>query len=151
MDPSMPRSIGIYDTQRFSLRRWTPMPMVDSALVYFGDSGAGPMLTSSLQQAGHGSSSSSSLYQQTNVPVEYSGSVSSANTLQQRATSVEASEDHEYHDAGLEEKWMNYQRQLGTVFQDVKDGSLESAAETLLSLSTWLLTQAADLGTCFRR
>jgi len=32
------------------------------------------------------------------------------------------------------------------VFQDVKGGSLESAAETLLSLSNWLLTQVADLG-----
>ena len=64
---------------------------------------------------------------------------------------MEASEDHEYHDAGLAEKWLNYQRQLGTVFQDVKGGSLESAAETLLSLSNWLLTQVADLGTSFRR
>ena len=57
-----------------------------------------------------------------------------------------AAQDRRDHDAALGERWINYQRQLGTVFQDVKAGSLESAAETLLSLSNWLLTQVTDLG-----
>ncbi|UNI19097.1 hypothetical protein JDV02_005313 [Purpureocillium takamizusanense] len=141
-------STPVYDTQQFAQRQQAAMQMMtsDVASTYFGSSDAGSAPSSSLQQAsGHGSSSSG-LYQQSNAPVGYGGGISNVTAMQQPAAGVGASENHEYHDTGLEEKWMNYQRQLGTVFQDVKAGSLESAAETLLSLSNWLLTQVADLG-----
>lgn len=55
-------------------------------------------------------------------------------------------EENDYADGALEEKWVNYQRQLGTIFQDIASGSLEAASETLLGISAWLLTQVKDLG-----
>jgi hypothetical protein len=59
---------------------------------------------------------------------------------------VSMTEDHEYAEGALEEKWVSYQRQLGSIFQDIFNGSLESASETLLSVTSWLLSQVADLG-----
>jgi hypothetical protein len=46
----------------------------------------------------------------------------------------------------LEEKWVSYQRQLGSIFEEILNWSLESASETLLSVTSWLLSQVADLG-----
>lgn len=60
-------------------------------------------------------------------------------------------EDYEHSDGTLEEKWVNYQRQLGTIFQEIMNGSLESASETLLSVTSWLLSQVADLGMYCRK
>ncbi|KAF4455926.1 hypothetical protein F53441_1864 [Fusarium austroafricanum] len=40
----------------------------------------------------------------------------------------------------------SYQRQLGSIFQEIVNGSLEGASETLLSVTSWLLSQVADLG-----
>lgn len=76
--------------------------------------------------------------------------MSGVNTVQQTPTNADVSmtEENEYSDGALEEKWINYQRQLGSVFQDILSGSLESASETLISISGWLLSQVVDLGTC---
>lgn len=147
----------VYDTQPFTQRQQqTSMSMMapDVASTYFG-SEAGGAAPSSLQHAGQGSGAASGEYQQQGGHMNYSGSMSSVNSMQQQQQQQQqgaagansaASEGHDYRDAALEEKWLNYQRQLGTVFQDVKNGSLESASETLLALSSWLLTQVTDLG-----
>jgi hypothetical protein len=58
-----------------------------------------------------------------------------------------AREQPDYSETALEEKWISYQRQLGTVFQNITNGALESASETLLTISDWLLSQVLDLGT----
>lgn len=45
-----------------------------------------------------------------------------------------------------EEKWQGYQRRLAKVFQRITEGNLETAADELLSLSFWLLSQVEELG-----
>lgn len=144
----------VYDAQQFTQRQQAAMQMMapDVASTYFS-SEAGATATPGIQHSAQSSSASSSVYQQHTAPLNYAGGMSSVNTMQQQQQQQQAganaavSEDHDYHDAALAEKWVNYQRQLGAVYQDVKTGSLERASETLLSLSNWLLTQVADLGT----
>lgn len=45
-----------------------------------------------------------------------------------------------------EEKWQGYQRRLAKVFKRITEGNLETAADELLSLSFWLLSQVEELG-----
>ncbi|KAM4056041.1 hypothetical protein HRG_002965 [Hirsutella rhossiliensis] len=137
----------VYDTQPFAQRQQqTAMPMMapDVASTYFG-SEAGAAATSGLQHAGQGTSASTGEYQQQGAHMSYPGNINAMQQQGAAGANAGAAEGHEYRDAALEEKWLNYQRQLGTVFQDIKNGSLESASETLLGLSNWLLTQVADL------
>ncbi|POR33345.1 Uncharacterized protein TPAR_06474 [Tolypocladium paradoxum] len=142
----------VYDAQQFTQRQQAAMQMMapDVASTYFS-SEAGATATPGMQHSAQSSSASSGVYQQHTAPLNYAGSMSSVHTMQQQqpptGASAAVSEDHDYHDAALAEKWVDYQRQLGAVFQDVKNGSLERASETLLSLSNWLLTRVADLGT----
>ena len=144
-------STPVYDTQQFAQRQQAAMQLMtsDGASSYFG-SEAGTATTPSLPQAGHqsGASSGGVYQQQQSASLAYGGSMPGVSAMQQSAggAGAGAAQDRRDHDAALGERWINYQRQLGTVFQDVKAGSLESAAETLLSLSNWLLTQVTDLG-----
>lgn len=138
----------VYDAQQFGTRQSAAMQMMtpDVASTYFG-SEAGSTGGPGLQQPAQGSGASANVYQQ-NTPMSYAGNMSSVSAMQQTPASADVSmnDDHEYAEGALEEKWVNYQRQLGTIFQEIVNGSLESASETLLSVSSWLLTQVADLG-----
>ncbi|KAG7429438.1 hypothetical protein Forpi1262_v009493 [Fusarium oxysporum f. sp. raphani] len=58
---------------------------------------------------------------------------------------VSMADYHQYAEGALE-KWVSYQRQLGSIFLEIVNGSLESASETLLTVTSWLLSQVADLG-----
>lgn len=139
----------VYDTQHFGQRQPAAMQMMpqDVPTTYFSPE-AGSASASSLQQAGQNASAPTNVFQQTPT-MGYSSSIPTSNALQQTPASVDVSmgEEQQYGEGALEEKWINYQRQLGTVFQDIANGSLESASETLLSISSWLLSQVADLGT----
>ncbi|KAH7166193.1 hypothetical protein EDB81DRAFT_838773 [Dactylonectria macrodidyma] len=138
----------VYDAQQFGSRQPAAMQMMtpDVASTYFG-SEAGGAGGQGLQQPAQGSGASANVYQQ-NTQMGYAGNMSSVSGMQQTPASADVSmtEDHDYAEGALEEKWVNYQRQLGTIFQEIVAGSLESASETLLSVSNWLLTQVADLG-----
>ncbi|KAM5342682.1 hypothetical protein ACJ41O_013648 [Fusarium nematophilum] len=138
----------VYDAQQFGSRQPAAMQMMtpDVASTYFGSetgSAGGP----GLQQSAQGSSGSANVYQQSNA-MNYASNMSNVGAIPQAAASADVSmtEDHDYPDGALEEKWVNYQRQLGTIFQEILNGSLESASETLLSVTSWLLSQVADLG-----
>ncbi|KAF5227938.1 hypothetical protein FANTH_14643, partial [Fusarium anthophilum] len=137
-----------YDDQ-FSSRQLAAMQMmppdVDSS--YFG-SEAGASAGPSLQQPAQGSSGSANVYQQSNAMNYASNSMSSVSAMPQAKNTADLSmkDDHEYAEGALEEKWASYQRQLGSIFQEIVNGSLESASETLLSVTSWLLSQVADLG-----
>ncbi len=48
--------------------------------------------------------------------------------------------------AEFEEKWKDYKRRLANVFQDITNGTLERAADGLLSVSFWLLSRVEELG-----
>lgn len=139
----------VYDAQHFSSRQPAAMQMMtpEVASTYFGSetgNAAGP----SLHQSTQSSSGSANVYQQSNAMSYASNSMSSVGAMPQATASADVSmtEDHEYAEGALEEKWVSYQRQLGSIFQDIFNGSLESASETLLSVTSWLLSQVADLG-----
>ncbi|KAG5659069.1 hypothetical protein KAF25_007622 [Fusarium avenaceum] len=139
----------VYDTQQFSSRQPAAMQMMtpDVASTYFGSetgNSGGP----SMQQSTHGSSGSANVYQQSNAMNYASNSMSSVSAIPQATASADVSmtEEQEYGEGALEEKWVSYQRQLGSIFQEIVNGSLESASETLLSVTSWLLSQVADLG-----
>lgn len=140
----------VYDAQQFGSRQPAAMQMVtpDVTSTYFGADAANAS-ASSLHPSAHGPSSSTSVYQQ-NPPMNYTSNMPSVGAVQQAqgSTEVPMNEDPEYSDGALEEKWHNYQRQLAAIFQDIASGSLDSASETLLTISNWLLSQVADLGKC---
>ncbi|CVL08219.1 uncharacterized protein FMAN_14149 [Fusarium mangiferae] len=134
----------IDDAQQFSSRRPAAMQMMppDVASSEFG-SETGASVGSSLQRPAQGSSASANVYQQSNDMNYASNSMSSVSAMPQATNTADVSmtDDHDYAESALEEKWVSYQRQLGTV-----NGSLESASATLLSVTSWLLSQVADLG-----
>ncbi|KAM0558463.1 hypothetical protein ACHAPJ_004653 [Fusarium lateritium] len=139
----------VYDAQQFSSRQPAAMQMMtpDVASTYFGSetgSSGGP----SLQHSAQGASGSANVYQQSNALNYASNSMSSVSAMPQATASADVSmtDDHDYAEGALEEKWVSYQRQLATIFQEIVSGSLESASETLLSVTSWLLSQVADLG-----
>ncbi|RYC80873.1 hypothetical protein BFJ63_vAg16236 [Fusarium oxysporum f. sp. narcissi] len=139
----------VYDAQQFSSRQPAAMQMVppDVASSYFGSetgASAGP----SLQQPAQGSSGSANVYQQSNAMNDSSNSMYSVRAMPQATSTADVSitDDHDYGEGALEEKWVSYQRQLGSIFQEIVNGSLESASEKLLSVTSWLLSPVADLG-----
>ncbi|PHH80317.1 hypothetical protein CDD82_1845 [Ophiocordyceps australis] len=164
--PQPNTSTSVYDTQHFAQQRQQQaaihMMAPDVASTYFG-SETGAASTSGMQQqqqqqhASQNSGPASSDYPQHGAPLNYAGGMPSVNAMHQHhqhqqshsaaSTAAPDGQAHDYHhDAALQQKWVNYQQQLGTVFHDIKIASLETASETLLGLSTWLLTQVADLG-----
>ncbi|RDA85065.1 hypothetical protein CP532_3107 [Ophiocordyceps camponoti-leonardi (nom. inval.)] len=136
----------VYDTQTFTQQRppaVMPIMAQDVTPNYFGSESAGAaagMHHQTTTTTPQGPAASSAEYHAQGPHMGYAGNM---NAMQQQQAPAEG---QDYRDAALEQKWVSYQRRLGTVFQDVKNGSLESASETLLSLSNWLLTQVADLG-----
>lgn len=140
----------VYDAQQFGSRQPTTMQMMtpDVTSTYFG-SETGSAGAPTLQQQTQAAGATANVYQQS-APMNYAGNMAGVNALQQPPASADVSmaEEHDYADGALEEKWVNYQRQLGTIFQEIENGSLESASETLLSVSSWLLSQVSDLGMC---
>lgn len=79
--------------------------------------------------------------------VPYSGNMSGLQNMQAQQEPLNMSEDIGKRKAAeLEEKWHDYQRQLGTVFEEISGGDLERAATSLLAVSVWLLSQIPDLG-----
>lgn len=43
---------------------------------------------------------------------------------------ISMTDDHDHPDGAHEEEWANYQRQMGTIFQEIVNGTPESASET---------------------
>ncbi|KAI8416600.1 hypothetical protein FOFC_02913 [Fusarium oxysporum] len=139
----------VYDTQNYSSRQAVVMQKMppEVASGYFG-SETGTSVDLSLQQSARGPNGPASIHQQSNAISYASNSIQRMSTLPQteNAADVSMTDDHNYAEGALEEKWVRYQRQLGSMFQDIVNGSLESASEALLSVTSWLLSQVADLG-----
>jgi hypothetical protein len=138
----------VYDAQQFGQRQQAAMQMMapDVTSTYFNPE-AGSAAAASMQHSGQGSSASAGVYQQ-GQSMSYAGSMPATGAMQQTSGAADSAmgEGQDYATSGLQEKWQNYQRQLGSVFQDISSVSLERAAETLLNISGWLLTQVAELG-----
>jgi hypothetical protein len=143
-----------YDAQHFS--SWQPAAVhtmtPDVTSTYFGSEtgySGGP----SMQQLAHSSSAFSNGYEQSNAMKYASSSISSVSAEPQAESSADISvtDDHQNGEGSLEKNWVEYQRQLGSIFQEIVDGDLESASDTLLSITSWLLSQVVELGMCFCR
>lgn len=138
----------VYDAQQFGQRQQAAMQMMapDVTSAYFNPEAGSA--AASMQHPSQGSSASTGVYQQSQ-PINYPSSMPSTTAMQHTSGTADPTmgEGQDYAASGLQEKWLNYQRQLGSVFQDISSISLERAAETLLNVSSWLLTQAAELGT----
>lgn len=131
----------VYDTQQFGQRQQTAMQMMtpDVASAYFSsDGGAG---------ATPGAGTSTNMYS-SNQSMAYTGVVHGVSAMHQASGTTDTSipEQKDQTSGGLEEKWFGYQQQLGAIFQDIAGGSLERAADTLLHVSSWLLSQVTELG-----
>lgn len=140
----------VYDAQQYGSRQ-PPSTMQlmtpDVASTYFSsETGSGS--ASAMQPPTQSGAATTNVFQQTTPSMSYASNISGVSGIQQTPGSGGASvtDDNDYPDGALEEKWLNYQRQLGSIFQDIARGSLETASETLLSISKWLLPQVVDLG-----
>jgi len=137
-----------YDTsQQFQGRQGGAMSMMPSEVPQYFQSDTGSGATASALPAAQ----SSSAYQQQQQMPTFSGAVPSVGAglgSSQATTAGVGVEESDYATAGpgMEERWADYQTRLGTVFQDIRSGSLKRASETLLGVSNWLLTQVVDLG-----
>ena len=148
--PQATAQTPVYDTQQFGSRQPAALQMMtpDVASTYFGS--ADNASAHSLQTAAAaGPSGTHGVYQQ-NPSMSYNSSMTGVSpSVQQAGADVSMNDDTDYaadRNQALEEKWHNFQRQLSTVFQDISNGALDTASDTLLSISGWLLSQVADLG-----
>ena len=142
--PQPDNPASVYDVQQYGQRQPATLQLVSSdvASSYFtAEPSAGPV--SNLQQSAPPSSEfqqSPTLHYQVNVP-SISGMPSGLGNVD-----ASPSRNYGYNEEEMEVRWVHYQRQLSTIFQDVANGALRPAAETLLDISEWLLTQVVDLG-----
>ena len=132
----------VYDSPAFASRPSAggmQMMIPEVASTYFGT--ATPGSTS------HSSVTHPNVYQQA-PGIGFATSMPGMSTMQQAPASADVSmaEDPDYADNALEERWINYKRQMASVFQDIANGALQSAADTLSTVSNWLLSQVSDLG-----
>lgn len=140
---------NVYENQAFNQRQQTAAQIIPAEVTtgYFSADPAAAQTAPTLQHA-TSSSATASAYPPPQVP-NYSTSMSSAGGITQQASSSAdvSMEEQEYPaGGGLEEKWMEYQAALRGVFQNIRSGILESASQSLLDVSNWLLSQVADLG-----
>jgi hypothetical protein len=144
--PSAGTQSSVYDpTQQFPSRQPAAMGMMgaDVGGAYFsGEStsqgnAAPAALPSQGQPAG-----AAAVYQQ--------GQMQGYSLPQSQPEQEEPMDDPEYN-AIIGEKWAEYQSALRVVFQNVRSGALETASESLLRISNWLLSQVVDLGEYYSR
>jgi hypothetical protein len=142
---------SVYDTtQQFASRQPAALGMLNTTVAaapYFSnetpESATG---ASALQQQAQPSTTSAAVYQQNQLQ-SYPASMSTVGAIPQSTESQDVPmENTDYMGTGLEEKWVEYQSALRVVFQNVRNGVLETASESLLNVSNWLLSQVADLG-----
>lgn len=124
-----------------------PMLPTDVSASYFTNDPSNTSGSSNLPHAPANASSASG-YQASSEMPNYSAGVSSVSGVSQAPPSAEVSmEEQDYPSSGaLEEKWIEYQTALRGVFQNIRAKALDSASQSLLDLSNWLLSQIADLG-----
>ena len=137
----------VYDAQQFGSRQSAALSMMtpDVTSTYFGTE---PASTSAPGLQHSATNPASGIYQQQSGTVNYSANLPGVSGAQQAPGSADVSvnEEPEYSEGALEEKWLAYQQKLGAVFQNILNGALQEASETLLTISDWLLSQVVDLG-----
>ncbi|KLU84928.1 hypothetical protein MAPG_03962 [Magnaporthiopsis poae ATCC 64411] len=156
---------AVYDTSQQSFQRQpaTALQMmaadVTTANPYFSGE-TGSSTTSSLQTQAAPSNTSSSVYQNAtdrSALLGYSNNLAGMGGLASQAGAATATasgsagdvgmEDQEYPaTSGLDEAYASYQSALKEIFQNVKNGILQTASESILNVSDWLLSHVTELG-----
>ncbi|KAK4241112.1 hypothetical protein C8A03DRAFT_30716 [Achaetomium macrosporum] len=146
-----PQGGSVYDTSpQYPPRQAAALPMMatDVTAPYFpGEptNAAGP----SALQAQAASSSTPQVYQQPGLHGYSTGSMAAMGGMatSQTTPAADVRMEEEYPAAaGLDEAYASYQSALKEIFQNIRNGVLASASESLLSVSDWLLSHVVELG-----
>ncbi|KAH6840970.1 hypothetical protein B0I37DRAFT_228266 [Chaetomium sp. MPI-CAGE-AT-0009] len=145
-----PQATAVYDAgQQFSSRQAAGLPMMatDVTGAYFPNEPTNAAATSSLQ-AQTGSSSTPQVYQQPGMHGYSTGGMAAIGGMAAQTTpGTDARMDEEYAASSApEESYANYQTALKEIFQNIQNGVLAPASETLLQISEWLLSHVVELG-----
>lgn len=148
-----PQSAAVYDaSQQFSSRQAAGLPMMatDVAAPYFSSEPTNAAATSTMQ-AQSASSSTPQVYQQPGLHGYSTGSMAAIGGMAAQTTpAADVRMEEEYPAAaGLDEAYASYQSALKEIFQNIRNGVLATASESLLNVSDWLLSHVVDLGMFF--
>jgi hypothetical protein len=143
---------AVYDTsQQFSSRQPAALQMMatDVAAPYFQSEPTSAAAASAIQPQAS-SSASPSVYQQAGLQSYPAGGMAAMGGMA-AAQSTQAAdvsmEEQEYPaPGGLDEAYASYQSALKEIFQNVRNGVLAPASDSLLHVSDWLLSHVVELG-----
>ncbi|TGJ86485.1 hypothetical protein E0Z10_g2322 [Xylaria hypoxylon] len=157
--PQASAQSAVYDTtQQFPARQAAGLQMMpaDVAAPYFPSEPANTAAAAGLQPQ-TASSSTSAVYQQSPgdprmLHQSYPGSIASMGGMTQAGAPEQVVEGEEYAtpsaaaSAAMGEAYEQYQGALREVFTNIQKGVLQTASESLLGVSEWLLSKVVELG-----
>lgn len=163
--PQASAQSAVYDTsQQFSSRQAAGLQMMpaDVAAPYFPGEPTNAAAAASLQPQ-TAPSTTQTVYQQNTTDQRmlhqnYPGGIVPMSGMAQTAAPEQAVEEQEYtapapapaatsgSSTQMGEAYEQYQGALREVFTNIQNGALQTASESLLSISEWLLTKVVDLG-----
>ncbi|KAL2025133.1 hypothetical protein VTK56DRAFT_135 [Thermocarpiscus australiensis] len=148
--PAGPQSAAVYDaSQQFSSRQAAGLPMMttDVTAPYFSSEPTNTAATSTLQSQ-TASSSAPQVYQQPGLHGYSTGGMAAIGGMAaQTAPAADVRMEEEYPASrGLDEAYASYQSALKEIFQNIRNGVLATASESLLNVSDWLLSHVVELG-----
>lgn len=146
-----PQAAAVYDAgQQFSSRQAAGLPMMatDVTGAYFQNEPTNAAAGSSLQ-AQTGSSSTPQVYQQPGVHGYSTGSIATIGGMAAQTTpATDVRMEDEYPGGSAPDvSYSHYQTALKEIFQNIQNGVLAPASESLLQISEWLLSHVVELGT----
>ncbi|KAK0626489.1 hypothetical protein B0T14DRAFT_106120 [Immersiella caudata] len=146
-----PQNTAVYDTsQQFPARQPAGLGMMatDVAAPYFSGEPTNSAAASALQAAQTGSSAASQVYQQPTLQNYSTSSMTAMGGMASQSSSAQDVRMDEEYPApeGLDAAYASYQSALKAIFQNIQDGALASASDSLLNVSDWLLSHVAELG-----
>ncbi|KAL2162786.1 hypothetical protein VTH06DRAFT_6622 [Thermothelomyces fergusii] len=145
-----PQSAAVYDaSQQFPSRQPAGLPMMatDVAGPYFSSEPTTAAAASNMQ--GHsGSSNAPQVYQQSGMHGYSTGGMGAIEGMAAQTTPAAHVRMEEEYPAGtgLDEAYLRYQTALKEIFQNIRNGVLATASESLLVISDWLLSHVVELG-----
>lgn len=145
-----PQSAAVYDaSQQFPSRQAAGLPMMaaDVAGPYFSSEPTNAAAASNLQGQS-GSSSAPQVYQQSGMHGYSTGGMGAIGGMAAQTTpATDVRMEEEYPaGTGLDEAYLSYQTALKEIFQNIRNGVLATASESLLNISDWLLSHVVELG-----
>ncbi|GAW12600.1 hypothetical protein EKO27_g7256 [Xylaria grammica] len=157
--PQASAQSGVYDAnQQFPSRQAAGLQMMPADVTgsYFPSEPTNTAAAASLQPQ-TASSSGSAVYQQGHsdqrmLQQSYPGNISSMSGMAQAGAPEQVVEEQEYAgpsasaSAAMGEAYEQYQGALREVFTNIQKGVLQTASESLLGVSEWLLSKVVELG-----